>query len=104
MAIHIIDKENIDRSDPTPNSHDTIDAERRMAHQTLSTAYASPGIKQTARMVFKNNMLVSYDSNNNISSVYGYISSVSSVPILVIAGQGKDVFTDVLGIARPAGL
>lgn len=102
--IHDVDKHNDDRGTPMPNTTDVhATTDLLMAKQTISTTY-SVNATQTVRSVFKNNLLVWYDGNNNVSSIYGYLPQVSSIPISIIAVPGKDVFTDVLGISRPAGL
>jgi hypothetical protein len=76
-----------------------------MSHNTLSSTYTPVGQSSLQqRMVFKNNMFIFYDASNNISSVFGWVTSTGTVPILIIAQQGKDVFADVLQISRPAGL
>jgi len=49
-------------------------------------------------------MILTYDASNNVSSVYGYIPNVGTTPVFIVAKAGKDVFTDVLNIAKPAGL
>jgi hypothetical protein len=52
-------------------------------------------------MAFKNGLLLTYDSANRVSSIYGYIPEISTTPILVIARDGYDVFTDILGVTEP---
>lgn len=101
--LHNVGK-NPSRGDPEPNTHDTTSDTDRMAHQTLSTSYASPGTKNIQRTVFKNNLLITYDDQNRIIGVYGIVSQVAPYPILITAQYGYDVFTDVLGISKPAGL
>lgn len=44
MALHFVDKHSMDRGNPTPNRHDTIeDTIGRMAHGTTSMNYLPPG-------------------------------------------------------------
>lgn len=44
MALHNVDKGNVDRSTPRPNIHDTIEVNMgRMAHGTNSVNYLKPG-------------------------------------------------------------
>ena len=47
-------------------------------------------------------MILTYDSDNKISSVFGYVPGVSDVPILVVAKDGYDLFEDIFGIDPPA--
>lgn len=107
MAIHNTDPHSINRTNPNPFTHDNMDIEQRSAHNTLSTSYlgnnTNPQTNNRIRML--NNMIVTYDGQNRVTSVYGYVSSVSTVtPIFVLAKSGFDVFNDILGVPRPAGL
>lgn len=104
MAIHLVDKDSMDRTNPSPNVADKLIEGSQGAIGTLSTVYQTPASTGTTRLVFKNNCILSYDAANLISSFYGYIPSVSSTPLFIIAKEGEDVFTDYLGIPRPSGL
>jgi len=74
-----------------------------MAHNTMSNTYRASGGSVTPRMVFKNSIIMWVDSNDKVSSVYGYIPEISSIPVQIIAKQGFDVFLDVLNgeVERP---
>lgn len=103
--MHDVDGSSQGRTSPRPSFGDALPQDTRMAHNTNSTSYNPPGANpRTDRAVFNQNSIVWYDPSNNITSFYGVISSISTVPIQVIAKPGKDVFTDVLGITRPTGL
>jgi hypothetical protein len=106
MALYDTDKNSEDRGSPTPNHSDVVIDGATKAHMTISSAYKTDASTiGTLRMVLKNNLLLTYDTLGNISSAYGYVPGASSTtPVLIIANAGKDVFTDVLGIARPTGL
>jgi len=99
MGLHDIDKNDAQRRQPLPNSPDNVS--NRMAHNTNSNTYRATGSEVTQRMGFKNGLILTWDSDDNISSVYGYVPEVSTVPVLIIAKEGLDVFTDVLGIDAP---
>lgn len=105
MALYDADTITADRTSPQPQFGDTLPDAARMAHGTTSSSYQAPdATTRGLRMVMTNNALVWYDGSNNVTSYYGILSSVSSVPIQIIAKPGKDVFTDILGISRPSGL
>lgn len=98
MSLTDVDKGTDGRISPKPNASDNV--MQRMAHNTMSNTYRStPEVAQ--RMAFKNGMILTYDENNKCSSVYGYIPEVSTVPVLIIAKEGYDVFEDVLDITAP---
>lgn len=99
MSLIDTDKTNGNRNTPMPNSPD--DSGVRRAHNTSSNTYRRAGGAVTQRMAFKNGLILTYDANNKCSSVYGYIPEISSIPILVIAKDGYDVFVDVLQITAP---
>lgn len=99
MALHDVDKGNDSRLSPQPNAGDGV--LKRMAHNTMQNTYRTVGSGVTPRMTFKNGLILTYDSANRVSSVYGYIPELSSVPVLIVANEGYDVFTDLLGIAEP---
>ena len=44
---------------------------------------------------------MTYDKDNKVSSVYGYIPELSEEPVFIIAEAGYDVFVDLLGIEAP---
>lgn len=101
--LHDIDATTSGRTNPTVSSDDKVVSP--MAHQTNSSSYTAPGQSPSKqRMVFKNNMLVCYDSNNKISSVYGWVTAAGTIPVLISVIPNGDVFTDILGVPRPSGL
>lgn len=99
MSIVDSDKVSGSRSTPTLNTNDSANV--RKAHNTSGNTYRRAGGDVTQRMAFKNGLILTYDSDNKCSSVYGYIPEVSTVPVLVIAKDGYDVFDDLLGITAP---
>ena len=100
MAMHDIDKQTADRSNPRLNTDDNVS--NRMAHNTMGNTYRTAGLDVTPRMIFKNGLIITYDADDNVSSVYGYLPEVSDIPVLIIAKAGYDVFTDILGITAPS--
>lgn len=106
MSLFDVDKTSQDRGSPDPNRPDQLIEGSRKNHGTISSSYhTSANTSPNLRMVLKNNMIITYDNANNINSVYGYITGVSTTtPVLIIAQAGYDVFTDILGISRPDGL
>lgn len=99
MALHDTDKKHGQRANPTINSDDGVI--NRMAHNTLGNTHRTAGSDVVPRMVFKNGLILTYDADDNISSVFGYVPELSSVPVLVIAKEGLDVYVDILGITPP---
>ena len=99
MSIIDNDSTSSSRNSPTLNVND--DKGIRRAHNTYGNTLRRAGSSVTPRMVFKNGLLLTYDSANRVSSVYGYIPEISTIPILVIARDGYDVFTDILGVTEP---
>lgn len=99
MSLIDTDKTNGNRNTPTPNSPD--DSGIRRAHNTSSNTYRRTGGDVTPRMVFKNGLILTYDADNKCSSVYGYIPELSTTPVFIVAKDGYDVFTDILGISAP---
>lgn len=101
MSLVDRDNTNANRGKPTVNSNDGVGF--RMAHNTNQTTYRASGGAVTQRMVFKQGLIMTVDNDDNISSVYGYIPEVSSVPVFIIAREGFDVFVDVLNgeVERP---
>lgn len=79
----------------------TDDVQNRMAHNTLGTTYKTDGDDATQRIIFKNGLILTYDEDDRVSSVYGYIPEISDVPVFIIAKAGYDVFTDILDITAP---
>lgn len=104
MTLWDVDKAGDNRGSPQPNTGDEIPGDSRMAHNTHSTVFTPSQAKPSTRIVYKNNMTLTYDANGLVSSVYGYVASVSSVPVFIIAKQGYDVFVDVLGIPAPTSI
>lgn len=96
--IHDIDKNGNSRGEPTLNNQSVVN--QRMAHNTFGNTNRGED-DNNQRMVFKQACILTYDENNKISSVYGYVPSVSEIPILVIAHDGEDVFEDILGVDLP---
>lgn len=72
-----------------------------MAHNTASPTFRTEGGKKTGRMVFKNGLILGYDAENRVSSVFGYIPALADFPVLIIARTGFDVYKDILGLDRP---
>lgn len=100
MSLFDIDKTNGTRLRPKPNSND--EQENRMAHNTLGTTYKTESsTANPQRVAFKNGLILTYDSENRVSSAYGYIPALSTVPVFIIANEGYDVFEDVLGLTAP---
>lgn len=99
MSLHDIDKSTGGRVAPAPNTND--DLAQRMAHNTNSTSYKTDSDSNPQRIAFKNNLILTYDGENRVSSIYGYLPEVSDEPLLIIAKAGYDVFEDILEIAAP---
>lgn len=99
MSMHDIDKSSDNRGIPRPNENDAL--AQRMAHNTTSTTYRKDTATNRQRVSFKNGLIITYDQDNKVSSVYGYLPSVSNIPVFIIAKAGYDVFTDILGVTAP---
>lgn len=99
MSIIDNDSTSSTRNTPTLNVND--DKGIRRAHNTYGNTFRRVGGSVTPRMVFKNGLILTYDSANRVSSVYGYIPEVSTIPVFIIAKDGYDIFTDILGISAP---
>lgn len=99
MSLIDADKQTDNRANPVLNSVD--DVTNRMSHNTLGNTYRTAGLDVVPRMRFMNGLIITYDSDNKVSSVYGYIPEISSIPVLIIARAGYDVFEDILGITAP---
>lgn len=99
MSLHDLDKNTVNRSQPLPNTNDGV--ANRMAHNTTQTTYKSSGDTNSQRITMKNGMVLTYDSENRISSVYGYIPALTTEPVFIIADEGYDVFVDILGLTAP---
>lgn len=99
MSLHDIDKQSDDRANPTLNADDNV--ANRMSHNTLGNTYRTAGLGVKQRMVFKTGLILTYDQDDNVSSVYGYIPELSSTPVFIIAKEGLDIFEDILGIDEP---
>lgn len=99
MSLSDVDKDDNQRRSPQPNANDNVP--HRMAHNTSSPSYRQINSDVVQRMRFMNGLIVTYDNDDKFSSVYGYIPEVSSVPVLIIAKPGFDVFDDILGIDPP---
>lgn len=87
------------RSLAKPNTND--DVLNRMAHNTTQTTYKNESSANPQRIAHKNALILTYDSANRVSSVYGYIPALSSIPVFIIAKEGYDVFVDILGLTPP---
>lgn len=98
MSLLDTDKNSVKRLSPQPNADDGVT--NRMAHNTMSNTYRNTE-DVIQRMAFKNGLLLTYDSENRVSSVYGYIPELSTVPVLIIAKDDYDVFADILEIDPP---
>lgn len=101
MSLHDVDKGNADRGNPSPNRADVVDAGAIKAHQTLSTSYKTDASAANVRMRFIHNGILWYDDQNRIIRADTYIPSLAAYPVTIIAKYGYDVYTDILGIARP---
>lgn len=101
MALHSVDKDNIDRNSPRPNTHDLRQDVSRMAHNTLGTTYKTTSDTTNTRIIFKNNLILYYDDQNRVIRVDGFIPSLAAYPVTIIANYGYDVFTDILGLTTP---
>ena len=99
MSLIDADKGNSNRGVPSLNTDDNV--QNRMAHNTMGNTYRTTGLDVTQRMVFKNGLILTYDSAGRISSVYGYIPELSATPVLIIADEGYDVYVDILGLSVP---
>lgn len=99
MALYDIDKTSDTRLTPALNADDNV--MDRLAHNTTQTTYRTAGSDTTPRMAFKNGLILTYDADDNCSSVYGYIPELSSTPVFIIAKEGYDIFEDILGIDPP---
>lgn len=97
--LHDISKSDSNRGLSSLNTNDEV--ANRMAHNTTQTTYKTESTVTSQRVAFKNGLILTYDSSNRVSSVYGYIPALSSVPVLIIAQAGYDVFTDILGLTAP---
>jgi hypothetical protein len=68
--LHNVDKHNLDRSNPNPNTHDTnfitnapiIDTPRQ-AHSTISTSYQSPATNLKQRIQMLNSQIVGFNGS-----------------------------------------
>lgn len=65
MALHDVDKNSMDRGNPSPNAHGKIISEAVRAHNTVSTSYSlGDSGEKTARIQMLNNNIVVYDGAN----------------------------------------
>lgn len=99
MSLFDIDKQGNYRAQPSINENDSQN--QRMAHNTMGTTYRSDSDTGNQRIVFKNGLILTYDDENRVSSAYGYIPEADTIPVLIIAKEGYDVFVDILGIDPP---
>lgn len=99
MSLHDVSKNHSRRALPSPNQNDG--QSQRMAHNTNQTSYKTDSDSAHQRLTHKNALILTYDDANRVSSAYGYIPEVSSIPVLIIANEGYDVFEDILGISAP---
>lgn len=99
MALHDVDKANGDRANPLLNADDGV--QNRMSHNTAGNTYRTAGLGVTPRMVFKNGLILTYDAQDRVSSVWGYIPELSDAPVAIFMKAGYDVFVDGLGITAP---
>lgn len=100
MSLHDVSKNHDRRALPHVNQVDGQN--QRMAHNTIQTSYKTESDTSVQRLTHKNALILTYDDQNRVSSVYGYIPALSTVPVLIIAKAGLDVFEDILGIDPPA--
>lgn len=99
MSLHDVDKQNSDRANPKLNADDNVS--NRMAHNTMGNTYRTAGLGVKQRMRFMNGLILTYDQDDKVSSVYGYVPELSNTPVLIIAKEGFDIFVDILGITPP---
>lgn len=99
MSLHDVSKDHDKRISPMPNQVDQ--QQQRMAHNTAGITNRRENAANKQRVAFKQGVILTYDNNGLVSSVYGYIPSVSAVPVLIIAKVGYDVYIDILGITPP---
>lgn len=99
MSLTDSDKSSSNRSKPSVNHSDGVQV--RMAHNTMGNTYRTAGSEVVPRMRFANGLILTYDADDRISSVYGYIPELSDVPVLIVANAGYDVFIDLLGLTQP---
>jgi hypothetical protein len=100
--LHLVDKENMDRSAPQVNAADKLIEGSQGALGTLSSSFQTAiTTAPKSRMIFRNNLLLWYDDQGRVSSVYGVIPSIALYPITITALYGYDVFVDILGLTDP---
>lgn len=99
MSIIDNDSNSSNRNSPSLNVND--DKGIRRAHNTYGNTYRRVGGTVTSRMVFKNGLILTYDALGKVSSVYGYIPELSTIPVFIIAKDGYDIFEDILEISAP---
>src|SRR5690554_1840622 len=99
MSLIDADKNNVQRKAQSVNAPDTVI--NRMAHNTMSNTYRSSGSEVVAGMSWKQALQLTNDSENRYSSAFGYIPELSAIPVLIIAREGFDVFSDILEIDPP---
>lgn len=99
MSLTDSDKQKGDRANPRLNADDNV--ANRMAHNTAGITYRTTGSGVIPRMAFKNGMILSYDSENRVSSVFAYIPELADIPVLIIAKEGYDIFEDILSLTPP---
>ena len=99
MAMHDIDKSSGKRLRPTVNVPDAV--KERMAHNTYGNTYRDASVEVVQRNRIMNGLILTYDEENRVSSVYGYIPELSATPVQIIANEGYDVFEDLLNIDPP---
>lgn len=99
MALHDVDKHQDGRTQPKLNERDVM--LDWPAHNSSSPTYRKDSNNNYQRVSFKNGLILTYDDQNRISSVYGYIPELANYPVLIIANYGYDVYTDILGLTAP---
>jgi hypothetical protein len=66
MSLFSVDKNSMDRSNPSPNTHDQLSQDSIKAHQTLSTSYSLNASTSSydKRIQYQNNQIIVYDGTN----------------------------------------
>lgn len=99
MTLHLVDKSSPNRRNPNINQTDLNS--QPLAHNTTQLTYKSDGNNNPQRVIFKNGITLSYDDQNRIIKVDGFIPALAPFPVTIEAVYGYDVYTDILGLTPP---
>lgn len=92
MSITLTDKNNLDRTSPTPNVDDRLNPGSQSALNTLSTVFKTPqSSHNVARIIFQNNAFIGYDQTNVPIAFFGFNPDDNTI-VLQIAPDGVNVF------------